>query len=127
MGDSYMLSEGNKQFIIDEMLKKIWNISNSEYQLRIWVKGEGPEVDSFEETICQFYDACEEVLEKYEIYHLTRKQYEILLEFVNNLNVFLDSVSEIVHEEIEIIPNPKWHEIQQKALQVLAIFDYQAK
>jgi hypothetical protein len=44
----------------DEWLKNLISvvkvIADQEYQERVWLRGEGPQVDSWDEMICRFFD-----------------------------------------------------------------------
>ena len=39
-----------------DLLSVIRDLADESYQERVWVRGEGPEVDSLTETICRFFD-----------------------------------------------------------------------
>lgn len=114
----------NRKQILNNFIENIHGISDKEYQKRVWVRGEGPECDDFTETICHFFDDGDPILKKYKEYSITKKQYKLLCKLRNLIESFLDTVPEIVHEETEILPNPKWHKIQKMAKEVLEVFNY---
>lgn len=117
-------NEMNTDRHMQNLLYTISVIADPDYQYRIWVKGLGPEVDSFEERMCRFFESIEFALPNYKKYGVSKEQYQLLIEFRDALEIFCDSVPEIVDEEKEILPNPEWHKIQNFAKKVLKAFDY---
>jgi len=115
----------NRKEIRQRFLYSVYEISDKEYQQRIWVEGKGPEVSSFEEAICDFFDDGQEIILEYEKYGITEKQFKLLLQLQKMLEEFLDIVPEIVDEKTDILPNPKWLKIQKMAQKVLKAFKYQ--
>ena len=111
--------------ILNELLGVIYNISDVEYQERVWVKGLGPECSSFEETMCNFFDDynAEEIVGNYKDYGVAQKQFKILLKFYNMLRYYSDKTSEIVNNQ-EVLSDPEWHKIQKMAKKVLKSFNY---
>ena len=58
--------------ILANFLETIEGISDKEYQKRVWIRGEGPEVDDFTETVCHFFDDGDPILKKYKEYSSTK-------------------------------------------------------
>lgn len=114
----------NYEQILKSFLSTIQILSDPDYQERVWVKGIGPECCSFEETICNYFDYSEGVIEDYKLFGLSDFQRNAIKEFSEKLQNFCDIIPEIVDENTEILPNPKWHEIQQAAKKVLKIFSH---
>lgn len=110
---------------LQNLLYTINIIADSDYQFRIWVKGLGPEVNSFEEAMCSFFETIEFVLPNYKKYEVSETQYQLIIKLQEALEIFCDAVPEIVDEEKEILPNPEWHKIQKLAQKVIEAFDYQ--
>ena len=49
-------SKEDRQYILNEHLKLISRISDKEYQIRIWIHAEGPECQSIDDVVCDFFD-----------------------------------------------------------------------
>ena len=110
------LTNESKKDILDFVLELVADISDKEYQKRIWIRGEGPEVDNFDETCCHFFQDGNGVLEKYKDFNITDAQYQSLKKF----RVFSD---ENDYPE-EFIDSPDWAKIIEMAKEVLKIFDH---
>lgn len=102
------------------ILENICVISDKEYQERVWIRGEGPECDSFCETMNNFSGDVDPVLEDYQFYGLTEIQYSFLKRFRDQFDVFSDEHN----EELLFIDSPEWHSITEMAKKVLKAFDY---
>lgn len=112
--------------ILKELLGVIYNISDAEYQERVWVKGLGPECSNFDETMCNFFDDynAEEVVKNYKDYGISQKQYKVLLKFYNTLREYSDKTPETVNDH-EVLSDSDWYKIQEMAKKVLEAFDYE--
>lgn len=113
----------NRQQILRTFLETIFEISNKEFQEKIWIKGLGPECSSFEEAICHFFDEGEPIMKKYKTYNIGNDQYQKIIILNDKLRKFLDKTPMLVHEE-NIIFDPEWIEIREKAIDVLKAFNY---
>jgi len=49
--------EHNKQ-ILEGFIDIFTRLASKNYQKKIWIKGEGPEVDDFDDTVCDFFGLC---------------------------------------------------------------------
>ncbi len=114
------LSEEDKKYILSEHLKHISRISDKEYQKRVWINGEAPEVDSFDDTVCDFFVTCDSILENYESFKITKIQYKILKEFRDQFRIFSNENN---HPQ-EFIDTPEWEKIMNMAKEVLEAFNY---
>ncbi len=83
-----MLTNKAKIQILTSVLETINNISDKKYQKKIWIHGEGPEVDDFDETCCNFFGDGDPLLENYKDFGLTEFQYLVLKKFRNNFRSF---------------------------------------
>lgn len=115
-----MLKDEDKKYILSEYLRNIRHISDKEYQKRIWIRGEGPECDDFDETCCRFFDDGASLFENYRDFWITDSQYQILKKFRDKFRVFSDDN----HWPPEFIDTPEWAEIMELAKEVLKTFDY---
>jgi hypothetical protein len=115
-----MLTNENKKYILNEHLRNIYHISDKEYQRRIWIRGEGPECDDFDETCCHFFDDGDPILENYKDFGITESQYQILKNFRKQFRTFSDE-NNWPHKFIE---TPEWATIMNLAKDVLKAFNY---
>jgi len=116
-----MLTDEVKKNILSELLKTIKMISDKEYQQRVWIRIEGPEINDFSETCCFFFDEADWVIDNYQDFGLSQSQYQILKSFYDEFDIFADNNS----CEQEFIDTPEWARIRSLAKAVLEAFDYQ--
>ena len=119
------LKEEDKKYILNEHLRNISHIASKEYQRRVWIRGEGAEVNDFDETVCYFFDIGDPILDKYKEYKITDKQYQLLVQFRNFFESFVDGDRPYLPEDF--INTPEWERIVHLAKDVLKAFDYQKK
>lgn len=99
------------------------HISDKEYQKRVWIRGEGPEVDDFDETVCHFSQEGDGIIEKYTDFGLTEHQCQILKKFREQFKAFSN---ENDFPE-EFIDTPEWSRITEMAKEVLKAFNYRTQ
>ncbi|NGX37736.1 MAG: hypothetical protein K1000chlam2_00898 [Chlamydiae bacterium] len=119
----FMLTDKDRKQILANFLETIEGISDKEYQKRVWIRGEGPEVDDFTETVCHFFDDGDPILKKYKEYNIIEKQYRLLVQFRKEFESFVDGDRPYLPEEF--IDTPEWKQIMSLAKNVLKAFDYQ--
>ena len=117
-----MLSDESKSDILNFVLKLAYNISNKNYQKRVWIRGEGPECDDFSETVNHFFNECGPLLDKYNDFGLTDNQYNILKTLYNEFDDYLD-----LPRSCDFIDTPEWENVMQKAKDVLKAFNYKTE
>jgi hypothetical protein len=117
-----MLTNEDKEDIIKAYLQDIYDISNKEYQMRVWILGEGPECDDYDENRCRFFDEGDLVLENYKDFWITENQYLILKKFRDRYYAFSRTHS----WPPDFIDTPEWDEITKMAAEVLKAFDYKS-
>jgi len=105
--------------ILNFLLERLSNISDKEYQKRIWVEGKGPEMDFFEDAACDFFQEAEGILECYDAFGLTKEQYQALKTFSDKFHIF----SRANDFPRFFIDTPEWDEITKMAKEVLKIFN----
>lgn len=111
----------NRKQILDEFLNDIADISDKEYQKRIWINAEGPECDDFTEIVCRYSNAAELIIEKYREYGISDIQLYTLKKFHDAFSTFW-----IDHDLPQIfIDTPEWTAITILAKKVLGVFGYQ--
>ena len=114
------LTEEAKTDILNLVIKKVGDISDKEYQKRVWIRGEGPECDDFDETACHFLHEGGGVLEKYKDFGLTENQYLLLKKLRDQFKAFSDKND----WPQEFIDTPEWGKIIEMAEDVLKAFNY---
>ena len=112
--------EIDRKQILTSVLETIEGISSKEYQKRIWVRGEGPEVDDFDETCCNFFGDGDPLLENYKDFGITENQYQILKRFRDEFRAFSDEN----YWPQEFIDTPEWAKIIELAKNVLQAFNF---
>ena len=105
--------------IKDFLLQVIKEASDLEYQKRIWVRGEGPEIGSVEEFYCKFFDDLniEEIFQNYKKYDLTKKQVDLVKKLYKLLDEYSDQIP-ITPIDREVVGDPRWVRIQDFAKKV---------
>jgi hypothetical protein len=116
-----LTNEDNK-YILSEFLRTVLHISDKEYQKRIWIRGEGPEVDDFDETVCYFFQIGDGILDEYKDFGISEDQYQILKKFRNEFEIFSDEND----WPQNFIDTPEWARIMEMAKEVLKAFNYKA-
>jgi len=115
------LTDENKRSIINGFLRNMLGIADKEYQNRIWIKGEGPECDDFDETVCDFFGDSDSIIKNYKDFGITEHQHLLLKKFHTSFKRFC-------HENNypeEFIDTPEWNNIINMAQEVLIAFNYQ--
>lgn len=114
------LSEEAKKNIMESFLESISTIADEEYQRRIWIKGLGPECDSFDEFYDYFFNEGDAIIKNYKFFGITKEQYVILKNFRNELKL----VASDYYWPPEFIDKPEWKRIIAMAQEVLDAFNY---
>lgn len=114
-----MLTKKVGKQMLKNLLEIILDISDKEYQQRVWIRGEGPEVDDFTETACSFFDNGDPVLNAYKKCGITECQFQILKKFRDQFRAFYQKHA----YESKFIDTPEWEKIMQMAKEVLHTFD----
>lgn len=114
-----LIMDINRKQILETLIRVVDHISDKEYQTRIWIKGEGPEVDDFDETCCIFFGDGDPVLENYKEFGITDRQYAILKKFRDQFRIFSDEN----YWPPEFIETPEWEKITKMAKEVLRTFN----
>ena len=112
--------EINREQIVSSLLDTIRTISDENYQQRIWIRGEGPECDDFDEVCNYFFPTSIDIIQNYKDFMLTEKQHQILRKFTAEFEEFSDE-NYFAHEFID---SPWWAKIMERAKEILVAFDY---
>lgn len=112
--------EIDREQILASVLNTVEGISDKEYQRRVWIRGEGPEVDDLDETCCNFFGDADPLLENYKDFKITEAQYLLLKNFRDKFRIFSNE-----HDfPEEFINTPEWDKIVEMAKEVLKAFNY---
>jgi len=103
------MNETIKKGIKEEIKYLVWIFSDKEFQERVWARGEGPECDSFGESVCDT-DLIDNVVEKYQDYDITKEQKNLLKELVQKIENYDEPET-----DAELVKDPKWHEVREFA------------
>lgn len=115
-------SDEIKKQILSGFIDIFTRIASKEYQKRVWIRGEGPEVDDFDDTACDFFIECDSILEKYKEFGITENQYYLLEKFRTAFEKFNDGPKPYLPEGF--IDTPEWNKITEIAQQILQAFNY---
>ena len=100
------------------LIGAIRDVADPEYQLRVWVRGEGPEVSSFTEIVAQIFDdyRIEEMAgELGRDLGLTERQQEWLQRFSVVLDRRVTRVHNYIQDDERIVEEEEWHEVTSLA------------
>lgn len=114
-----MLRNDDKKQILDGFIDVFTRIASKEYQKRIWINGEGPEVDDYDDTVNDFFVECDSILENYTDFGISASQYQILKKFRDQFRSFSDENN----WPQEFIDTPEWREITEMAEEILKAFN----
>ena len=105
------------------LLETIECVASREYQERVWMRGEGPEVADYDEVVCLFFGDVDGILNNREEFPMTEAQYKLLKYFRDEFCFFVDEND----EPQDFIDTPEWARIMQLAQGVLKAFNYKPK
>jgi hypothetical protein len=101
---------------VREMLR---SASDPEYVRRVWIGGEGPEVDSFAEFVCGIFDDMrtpELVPAATRGGLLTKAAASALRDFLRRIEEFLPDVQVLGHDE-DVVAHPGWAAVAAAAME----------
>lgn len=119
--------EINKKQILISVLETLVGISDKEYQKRVWILGKGPEVDDFDETVCNFFQDGNGIIQNYKDFEVTDIQYHLLVKFRDEFEAFCRGPALRYYLPQEFIDTPEWARIMEMAKEVLEAFNYRKK
>jgi len=124
-----MSSYIDRKKIIEEFLKTIYRLSDEKYQERVWLRGEGPECNEIDDTVCDFFDDGNPILERYRDFGITELQYKLLIKLHVRLRNFTDTFGVYSDDKSteELLELPEWQEIRVISKSVLKMFDFKKK
>ena len=108
---------------IQAIIEVLEEFSSQEFQERIWLKGLGPEVSSYEEAMCRLFDDLGLSLVIDDEWHrigLNENQRDALKEFKIAIDSFDKDIVNPPHP-LEVLQHLRWPEIRELAKQTLQI------
>ena len=109
---------------VRELLRVVNRIADRDYQERVWLNAAGTEVDSWEETICQFFDDYQADLllaEGNEALAITPLQYAKLVSFKEALDRYARRFPDVISNRV-VLEDPEWTKIIEMAKEVRQVF-----
>jgi hypothetical protein len=111
-------SEIKKQ-IVEGFIDIISRLASKSYQKRIWIKGEGPEMDAFDDAVCDYFGQCESILANYKYFGINEFQYNLL----KNFKIAFENFSDKNDYPELFIDSPEWMKITEMAKAILKAFN----
>jgi len=110
----------NRNQLLNGLLDDIADVSDKEYQRRIWIRSEGPECDDFTEIICRYSSSADIIFENYKTYGISEIQLQVLKQFHEAFKKFWanNDLPQL------FIDTPEWTKITLMAKKVLEVFNY---
>jgi hypothetical protein len=115
-----MQTNQDRNYILQQFLNNLSHISDKDYQIRVWIKGIGPDYYDFDEEVCCFFDLGEAILERYRDFGINDHQYLLLSDFYKKFDAFSGENT----WPPDFIDSPEWQIIRDQAKAVLAAFHY---
>jgi len=106
---------------IDVVVKVLTEFSSQEFQERVWLRGEGPEVSSYEEAVNRFFDdyAADKLIDvEWRRAGLGRDKREKLASFRDALDAFNKLLPNAPHPQ-EVLGKPEWRRVRAAARNAL--------
>ena len=115
------LSKQERQYMLHEYLRMVSHLVDKEYQMRVWIRNEGPECQAFDDAVCDFFDIGDPILDKYKEFEISVVQFGLL----KNLRDEFEKFSDNNDLPQLFIDTPEWTKITLMAKRVLEAFNYQ--
>ena len=109
---------------LERILGAIRDLSDADYQERVWVRGRGPEADSSTEAVCRLlddYDLAGFLAEGGRQRWLSDDQLAALRAFEVALDKYLAPDDDRIDDAVRIA-SPDWQELRKRAQRTLATF-----
>jgi hypothetical protein len=114
------LSKEERENTLNDYIRLISHFQDKDYQTRIWIRGEGPECQGFDDAVCDFFDIGDPILEDYKDFEITEDQYKQLKKLRKKFQAFVDE-NDLPQEFIDTFD---WEKIMEMAKNVLKAFNY---
>ena len=114
----------DRKQIMETFIESIAAASDEEYQNRIWIKGQGPECEDFDEFVTYFLHESRAVLEEYRNFEITDTQCSLLKKFEDEVRSFIPISRQDYFPEL-FLKRPEWKKLVGMAKEILKAFNYQ--
>jgi hypothetical protein len=114
----------DRQTWLARILSAIRDFADADYQERVWVRGQGPEVDSSTEAVCRLlddYDLPGFLSEGRKKHRLSNEQLAALRALEAAINGYLARENDR-SDDAARIATPEWQELRERARSTLAAF-----
>ncbi len=118
-----MTDEEERKYALLDLLSNIYGISDTEYQRRVWIRGEGLECDDYCETVCNFFPLMASIMHECDKYNFTNAQLAALLKFRDDFRYY-ERHYFCPMDCVEMPDTPEWAKIREEAKKVLKTFNY---
>lgn len=113
----------NKKYSIDLFMDILTGLANKEYQRRVWIEGRGPQVDSYEDTVCEFFSEVINIIIYPKNYDISNFQYKLILNLYRKFDLFYKKWGADMPEFF--IDTDEWNSITEISKEILILFNYQ--
>ena len=114
------LNNSKQRFILFGLLRIISHIANKNYQIRIWIRNQGPECQAFDDATCDFLVIGGAIINEFKAFNLQENQLNKLISLYEKFQHFVDKHN----MPEEFIDTPEWDAIVEMAKEVLRAFHY---
>lgn len=101
-------------FVLNFLRDVVETLADVDYQKRVWVKGEGPECDSFDETINDFFYYYESIVKRKEIREIKENEIQLIKKLKNEIDTFDTDIPWDGTDE-GVLSNPGWPRVVNAA------------
>lgn len=99
--------------------QKLQPIGDPEYQQRVWVRHEGPEMDAYDHTVMDFLERCDDIFEDSDRYEgvddVIQEALKKLYDRIEQFNYAVVAKTPEGRDDL-VIAHPEWIEIQKLAV-----------
>ena len=107
---------------IGVIFEEIKTISDEDYQIKIWVNHEDPDiVDSYDDTMMYFLEETYEVLKDGTNVIISDREYQMLKKLYEMVDAY-DDLKDRPETDKGIVNDPRWDEVRRYAKSVYAAF-----
>ena len=111
----------NRIRLIERLIEALECLSDRSYQERVWIRGEGPEIDDYDEAVCEFSFVVDIINESYRDYGLTDIQHQALNNYKDKFDSFSHGLALDLYLPINFIDTEEWDVIMNGAKELLQI------
>lgn len=117
------LTDLEKKQIIESLIETISHAADKEYQRRVWIEGQGPECEDFDDFADIVIHENGALLKEYKSFGITDKQHNLLMDFQNQLKAFSRGLGRDYLPR-DFIATQEWGRIVELAKEILHVFSF---